>query len=38
MEKLTPSAQSRYGMNFQTPALDKLVITHLEFCYGGKER
>ena len=25
-------------MNFQTPASEKLVITHLEFCYGGKER
>jgi len=25
-------------MNFHTPALDKLVITHLDFCYGGKER
>jgi hypothetical protein len=25
-------------MNFQTPALDKLVITHLDFSYGGKER
>jgi len=24
--------------NFQTPASDKLVITHLEFCYCGKER
>ena len=25
-------------MDFQTPALDKLVITHLDFCHGGKER
>ena len=25
-------------MNFQSPVLDKLVITHLDFCYGGKER
>jgi hypothetical protein len=24
-------------MDFQTPALDKLVVTHLDFCQGGKE-
>ena len=24
-------------MDFQTPASDKLVITHLDFCHGGKE-
>ena len=25
-------------MHFQTPALDQLVITHLDFSYSGKER
>ena len=25
-------------MNFQTPAPDQLIITHLDFSYGGKER
>ena len=25
-------------MNFQTPALDKFVITHHDFSFGGKER
>jgi hypothetical protein len=25
-------------MDFQTPASDKLVVTHLDFCHGGKER
>ena len=25
-------------MNFQTPALDKLVINHRNFSFGGKER
>ena len=24
-------------MNFQTPAPDQLIITHLDFSYGGKE-
>jgi hypothetical protein len=25
-------------MDFQTPALDKFIINHLDFSFGGKER